>query len=79
MQVVYPLDEVLLLAVLAGSDASTDIARFDKNELRFCAGFVLSSVEPRRMILSARTSGRRAVSMLRRRLGRCGDRGLGRG
>ena len=51
MQVVYPLDEVLLLAVLAGSDASTDIARFDKNELRFCAGFVPSSVEPRRMIL----------------------------
>ena len=54
MKVVYPLDEVLLLAllaVLAGSDASTDIARFDKNELRFCAGFVPSSVEPRRMIL----------------------------
>jgi hypothetical protein len=42
-KVVYPLDEVLLLsllAVLAGAETIVDIARFGKRSSTSCAGFV---------------------------------------
>jgi hypothetical protein len=35
-KVVYPLDEVLLLAVLAGAETFTDIARFGEKKRKRC-------------------------------------------
>jgi hypothetical protein len=56
VKVVYPLDEVLLLAllaVLAGAEAFTDIARLARRRLHFCAGSAHSAMAHRRMIASA--------------------------
>jgi hypothetical protein len=44
-KVTYPLDEILLLcllAVLAGAEAFTDIARFGEKKLDSCAGSALA-------------------------------------
>jgi hypothetical protein len=55
-QGVYPLDEVLplaLLAVLAGTETFTDIARFGEKSLPYCAGSARSAMERRRTTASA--------------------------
>jgi hypothetical protein len=59
VKVIYPLGEVLLLsllAVLAGAEAFTYIARFGETSWRFCAGSAHSSMGPLRMIASAISS-----------------------
>jgi hypothetical protein len=43
-KVVYPLDEVLLLALLAGADGFTDIARFGGMKLDLLQRFAVSTV-----------------------------------
>ena len=84
-KVMYPLDEVLLLAllaVLAGAETFVDIARFGDEEARAAAPVPAVSRwdavarSPRRYLRHAR---RRAVPALLRRLGRRADRSAGRG
>ena len=55
-KVIYPLDEVLLLcllAVLAGAETFVDIARFGARSSIFCAGSGRSVMARRRTIISA--------------------------
>ena len=58
-KVVYPLDEVLLLAllaVLAGAETFTDIARFGEKKLPCCDASARSRTVRRRTTGSARSS-----------------------
>jgi hypothetical protein len=55
-KVMYPLDEVLLLAllaVLAGAESFVDIARFGCKKLDLLGGFARSPMALRRTIISA--------------------------
>lgn len=79
-KVVYPLDEVLLLsllAVLAGAETFTDIARFGDKKLALLRRFrpFKDGTPPHDRIGEIfAASGRRAVPALLRRLGGFGDR-----
>ena len=58
-KVLHPLDEVLLLsllAVLAGAETFADIARFGDRKLAFCGGSGRSGMARRRMITWAISS-----------------------
>jgi len=60
-KVIYPLEEILLLcllAVLAGAEAFTDIARFGEKKLTLLRASGLSPTERRRTIISATSSPR---------------------
>ena len=60
-KVIYPLNEVLLLsllAVLAGAESFTDIARFGEKKLASCAGSCPLPTVRRRMTGWARFSPR---------------------
>ncbi len=70
-KVTYPLDEILLLcllAVLAGAEAFTGIARFGEKSSTFCAASAPSRTERRRMIIwagfSPRSTQRRSSAAL---------------
>ena len=84
-KVVYPLDEVLLLsllAVLAGAEAFTDIARFGDKKLallRRFRPFPRRNAATRYAWRHLRHAGRRSVPALLRCLGGLGNRHPGWG
>jgi DDE_Tnp_1-associated/Transposase DDE domain len=83
-KVTYPLDEILLLcllAVLAGAETFVDIALFGCKKPSFYAASARSRTARLRTTISGHSGGarRRAISTMLRRLGRGTDRNAGGG